>query len=155
MLVDKYGTPDMVHNRDRIGVHLARPPGRPAVLDEFARAGVTSIEDILEPFENRLYFGCEADDPLIGVGYGLNFEGRKAALRPIIGSDVSHWDAPVMNQVIVEAYELLEHGLISPEQFKEFTFTNPVRLHGGANPSFFDGTAVESQASEVLTATGA
>ena len=110
-LVDKYGTPDMVRQRERIGAHLSRPPGRPAELDEFARAGVTSLEDILEPFENRLFFGCEADDPLIGVGYGLNFEGREAALRPIIGSDVSHWDAPVMNQVIVEAYELLERGL--------------------------------------------
>jgi predicted TIM-barrel fold metal-dependent hydrolase len=154
-LVDKYGSPDMVRQRDRIGAHLSRPPGRPAELDEFARAGVTSIEDILEPFENRLFFGCEADDPLIGVGYGLNFEGREAALRPIIGSDVSHWDAPVMNQVIVEAYELLERGLVSPEQFKEFTFTNPVLLHGGANPSFFAGTAVESAASEVLTSSSA
>jgi Amidohydrolase len=154
-LVDKYGAPDMVRNRDRIGAHLSRPPGRPAELDEFAQAGITSIEDILEPFENRLYFGCEADDPLIGVGYGLNFEGRKAALRPIIGSDVSHWDAPIMNRVIVEAYELLEHGLISPEQFKEFTFTNPVRLHGGANPSFFEGTAIASQARDVLDAGGA
>jgi hypothetical protein len=145
----------MVRQRDRIGAHLSRPPGRPAELDEFARAGVTSIEDILEPFENRLFFGCEADDPLIGVGYGLKFEGREAALRPIIGSDVSHWDAPVMDEVIMEAYELLERGLVTPEQFKEFTFTNPVLLHGGANPSFFVGTAVESAASEVLTAADA
>jgi len=151
-LVDKYGTPDMVRQRDRLGAHLSREPGRPAVLDEFAQAGITSVEDILEPFENRLSFGCEADDPLIGVGYGLNFEGRRAALRPIIGSDVSHWDAPVMNQVIVEAYELLEHGLLSPEQFKEFTFTNPIRLHGGANPGFFEGTVIESEAREVLGA---
>jgi hypothetical protein len=30
-----------------------------------------------------------------------------------------------------------------------------VLLHGGANPSFFAGTAVETAASEVLTATGA
>jgi predicted TIM-barrel fold metal-dependent hydrolase len=154
-LVDKYGTPDMVRQRDRIGAHLSRAPGRPAELDEFARAGVTSIEDILEPFESRLFFGCEADDPLIGVGYGLNFGGREAALRPIIGSDVSHWDAPVMDEVIMEAYELLERGLVTPEQFKEFTFTNPVLLHGGANPSFFVGTAVESAASEVLTAADA
>jgi hypothetical protein len=153
-LVDKYGTPDMARNRDRLGAHLSRTPGRPAVLDEFARAGITSIEAILEPFEDRLFFGCEADDPLIGVGYGLNFEGREAALRPIIGSDVSHWDAPIMNQVIVEAYELLEHGLLSPEQFKEFTFTNPIRLHGGANPSFFEGTVIESEAREILGTAG-
>jgi predicted TIM-barrel fold metal-dependent hydrolase len=152
-LVEKYGTPDMVRNRDRISENLSRRPGRPAQLDEFARADITSIEDILEPFENRLFFGCEADDPLIGVGHGLKFGGREVALRPIIGSDVSHWDAPVMNLVIVEAYELLEHGLIGPEEFKEFTFSNPVRLHAGANPAFFDGTAVESQAREVLGTT--
>jgi hypothetical protein len=75
-------------------------------------------------------------------------------LRPIIGSDVSHWDAPIMNQVIVEAYELLEHGLLSPEQFKEFTFTNPIRLHGGANPRFFEGTVIEAEARGVLGTTG-
>ena len=140
----------MVGQRDRLAAHLSREPGRPAVLDEFAQAGITSLDDILEPFEHRLFFGCEADDPLIGVGYGLNFEGRRAALRPIIGSDVSHWDAPIMNQVIVEAYELLERGLLSPEQFKEFTFTNPIRLHGGANPGFFEGTVIETQARDVL-----
>ncbi len=132
-----------------VPISHGRRAARPSSTSSPA-AGITSIEDILEPFENRLYFGCEADDPLIGVGYGLNFEGREAALRPIIGSDVSHWDAPVMNQVIVEAYELLEYGIISPEQFREFTFTNPVRLHGGANPSFFEGTAVASEAREVL-----
>jgi len=149
-LVDKYGSPDMLADRDDIRQHLARPAGRPEVLDEFAAAGISSIDDLLEPFENRLFFGCEADDPLIGIGYGLNFEGRRASMQPIIGTDVSHWDAPVMNEVMVEAYELVEHGLLDIEQFKGFVFANPVRMHGGANPAFFDGTAVEAEARAVL-----
>ena len=68
----------------------------------------------------------------------------------MLGSDVSHWDAPVMSAVMVEAYELLEHGLLDADQFRDFTFTNAVRMHGGANPSFFAGTAVEAEAAAVL-----
>ena len=132
---------------------LSRRPGRPAELDEFAAAGITSVEDVLEPFEQRLFFGCEADDPLVGLAFGLDLEGTPATLRPILGSDVSHWDAPVMGDVVVEAYELLEHGTLTPEQFRAFTFENPVRLHGGANPRFFDGTPVASDAAAVLGGT--
>jgi predicted TIM-barrel fold metal-dependent hydrolase len=149
-LVEQYGDADMKANLDRIGEHLARRPGRPEQLDEFAAAGITSIEDILEPFENRLFFGCEADDPLVGFAYGLDFEGTPARLRPILGSDVSHWDAPIMGDVMVEAYELMEHGILDAEQFKAFTFDNPVRLHGGANPAFFEGTSVATEAAAVL-----
>jgi hypothetical protein len=68
----------------------------------------------------------------------------------MLGSDVSHWDAPVMSNVMVEAYELLEHGSVTPEEFEQFTFTNPVRLHAGANPRFFEGTACEREAAAAL-----
>jgi predicted TIM-barrel fold metal-dependent hydrolase len=151
-LVGRYGDDQMKANLDRIGEYLGRRPGRPQQLDEFADAGVTSVEDILEPFENRLFFGCEADDPLVGFTFGLDLEGTPATLRPILGSDVSHWDAPVMGDVMVEAYELMEHGVLTPEQFKAFTFDNPVLLHGGANPDFFVGTPVERQAGALLDA---
>ncbi len=108
------------------------------------------MEDILEPFESRMFFGCEADDPLVGLAFGLDLEGTPARLRPMLGSDVSHWDAPVMSDVMVEAYELLEHGVVDAEQFRDFTFTNPVLMHGGANPDFFAGTSVEAEAAAVL-----
>jgi predicted TIM-barrel fold metal-dependent hydrolase len=149
-LVERYGSSDMTNSLSELGEHLSRRPGRPAVLDEFTAAGVTSVEDIVEPFETRLYFGCEADDPLISFGFHLNFEGRQVALRPMLGSDVSHWDAPVMSNVMVEAYELLERGSVTAEQFEQFTFTNPVRLHAGANPRFFEGTVCEQAAASVL-----
>jgi predicted TIM-barrel fold metal-dependent hydrolase len=149
-LVDRYGDDQMRANLDRIGEYLARRPGRPAQLDEFAAAGITSVEELLEPFEQRMFFGCEADDPLVGLAFGLDLEGTPARLRPMLGSDVSHWDAPVMGDVMVEAYELLEHGLVDAEQFREFTFANAVRMHGGANPAFFEGTVVEAEAAAVL-----
>jgi predicted TIM-barrel fold metal-dependent hydrolase len=149
-LVTRYGSAEMTADLERLGEHLSRRPGRPAELDEFSAAGVTSIEDIIEPFETRLYLGCEADDPLISFGFDLNFEGRRVALQPMLGSDVSHWDAPVMGHVMVEAHELLERGSVTAEQFEKFTFTNAVRLHGGANPAFFEGTTVEQAAAEVL-----
>jgi predicted TIM-barrel fold metal-dependent hydrolase len=145
-LVQRYGSPDMIAKLGELDEHLSRRPGRPAMLDEFAAAAVSSVEDIIKPFETRLYFGCEADDPLISFGFHLNFEGREVTLRPMLGSDVSHWDAPVMSNVMVEAYELVERGSVTPEQFEQFTFTNPVRLHTGANPRFFEGTVCEREA---------
>ena len=42
----------------------------------------------------------------------------------------------------------LGHAVI--DQFRDFTFTNAVRLWGTQNPDFFKGTAVARQAAEVL-----
>jgi predicted TIM-barrel fold metal-dependent hydrolase len=149
-LVARYGNADMTADLGRLGEHLSRRPGRPAELDDFSAAAVTTVDDIIEPFETRLYLGCEADDPLISFGFDLDFEGRPVTLQPMLGSDVSHWDAPVMDRVMVEAYELLERGSLTREQFKKFTFTNAVQLHSGADPAFFKGTACEDAAAEVL-----
>ncbi len=55
-----------------------------------------------------------------------------------------------MSNVMVEAYELLERGSLTLEEFEQFTFTNPVRLHAGANPRFFEGTACEREAAAAL-----
>jgi hypothetical protein len=38
------------------------------------------------------------------------------------------------------------------DDFRDFAFANAARFFGGANPSFFAGTAVEATAAEVLTA---
>ena len=34
--------------------------------------------------------------------------------------------------------------------FRDFTFANAVRLHGGMNPEFFEGTVVEDEARAIL-----
>ena len=45
--------------------------------------------------------------------------------------------------VLVEAREAVEHGLMSEADFRAFTFENTVRLHAGMNRAFFDGTDVQ------------
>jgi predicted TIM-barrel fold metal-dependent hydrolase len=149
-LVEKYGTSDVVDNAGRIAQWLARRPGRPAQLDEFAAAGVISAEEIITPFAERSFFGCEADDPLMPLAFRLRIAGEPVGLRPMLGTDVSHWDAPVMNMVLPEAYEAVDDGRLGHDEFEAFVFSNVVRLHGGMNPSFFVDTPCEDQAAYVL-----
>jgi predicted TIM-barrel fold metal-dependent hydrolase len=149
-LLRQYGSDEMVASAGRIEQFLSRQPGRPAQLDEFAAAGLSTVEDIIVPFAERSFFGCEADDPLMPLAFGLHVAHTDVTLRPVLGTDVSHWDAPVMNQVLPEAYEALEDGRVDAEQFEAFTFSNAVRLHGGVNASFFDGTACEKEARKLL-----
>lgn len=149
-LVGQYGTEEMVANADRLRDWLDRRPGRPAQIDEFAAAGVTAAEDIIGPLSERSYFGCEADDPLVPFAFQLRVAHQDVGLRPMLGTDVAHWDAPVMDLVLPEAFEAVEEGRMSADQMEAFVFTNAVRLHGGVNPSFFDGTACDSQARAVL-----
>jgi hypothetical protein len=42
--------------------------------------------------------------------------------------------------------------LITETDFRDFVFTNPVRLWAANNPNFFKGTAVEKQTSTILAA---
>ena len=46
--------------------------------------------------------------------------------------------------------ELVEHGLLTDDDFRDFMFTNAVRFWGEVNPDFFKATVVEKQAAEVL-----
>ena len=47
-----------------------------------------------------------------------------------------------MREVLEEAYELVDHELLSEADFRDFTFGNVTRLYGSMNPDFFEGTAV-------------
>ena len=68
----------------------------------------------------------------------------------MFGSDIGHFDVSNMAHVLPEAHELVEDGLINDADFREFTFTNPVRFYAEANPSFFNGTRVEKAVGELL-----
>ena len=57
-----------------------------------------------------------------------------------------------MREVLEEAYELVEDGLINEDDFRDFTFTNPVMLHARGNPNFFKGTVVEDSVDKLLKA---
>ena len=74
-------------------------------------------------------------------------------LSAMFGSDIGHFDVPDMLSVLPAAWSLVEKGLMTEEEFGDYCFRNVIRLHGTMNPAFFDGTAVESAARVVLTAT--
>jgi hypothetical protein len=57
--------------------------------------------------------------------------------------------------VLPEAWELVDDGLITTDDFRDFTFANAVRMFGTGNPKFFEGTAVAKAAAAVLADTKA
>jgi predicted TIM-barrel fold metal-dependent hydrolase len=136
-------SPDVVRPR----VSLEELTNREEVLDDFAAVGVHSKEEAAAEFARNFYFGCESDDPMTALAFDPRL-GPK--LKPLFSSDISHFDVTDMTEVLEEAYELVEHGLIDMHAFREFTFSNTVDLHAGVNPDFFKGTAVESAAKEEL-----
>ena len=53
------------------------------------------------------------------------------------------------SEVLEEAWELVEHGLVGEDDFRQFVFANPVRLHTALNPDFFNGTVVEDTLAKI------
>ncbi len=118
----------------------------PYPLDEFAACGIDSAEDLRERFVPSFYFGCEADDPLNALAFDTRINPQGARLHAIFGSDIGHWDVADASEVVEEAYESVERGNLSKQDFRAFVFENPVRFWTALNPGFFDGTAIESAA---------
>jgi predicted TIM-barrel fold metal-dependent hydrolase len=128
---------------------LGQSDNPPDSVDDFRDCGVTSPADIAAQFD-RFFFGCEADDATISWAFADRVNPLGVTLQPMLGSDIGHWDVTDMREVIPEAFELVEHELLSRAQFREFACDNAIRLHGGMNPRFFDGTRVEKYARRVL-----
>ena len=122
----------------------------PDILDDFAAASITSLEDLHDRFIPNFYFGCEADDSMTAAAFKRDWYPMKPRFNAMFGSDIGHWDATDMTEVLEEAYEMVEHGLISESDFRDFTFVNPVSLHAGMNPNFFKGTVVEKEVEALL-----
>ncbi len=121
-------------------------------IDDFAACGVKNKRELREEFAKNFYFGCEADDPMTMTA----FEPRLGKpLKAVFSSDIAHWDVPDVLDVVPEVYEMLEHGLLDEKAFRDFVFGNVVRLHGGMNPNFFDGTVVQDAARAELAGAGA
>jgi len=122
----------------------------PPQLDEWAACGIESAEDIRDLFVPRFYFGCEADDPAVAWAFDRRTNPMGVQLRAMFSSDMGHWDVPDMTEVLGEAHELVERGLIGEDDFRDFVFTNPVRFYTSVNPDFFVGTRVEAEAAKVV-----
>jgi hypothetical protein len=71
-------------------------------------------------------------------------------MRPVFSSDFTHFDVPDFEDVIPEAFEMVEKGFVTEQDFREFTFSNAANLHTRTNPDFFKGTAIEAAVAEEL-----
>lgn len=129
--------------------------GAPAQLDDFAAARITTAEELIDLFVPRFWFGCEADDLTNALAFDTARTPHGSRLNAMLGSDIGHWDVPVMAEVLGEAWDLVEHGAMAREDFRDFSCDNAVRLFTHANPSFFEGTAVEAHARAVTAAPAA
>jgi predicted TIM-barrel fold metal-dependent hydrolase len=126
-------------------------PEDAALLDEFALCGIEKAEDIYDLFVPRFFSGCEADDPMTTTAYNTKANPFGARINAMFGSDISHWDVPDMTDVLPEAWEMVEHGLITDDDFRDFVFGAPVRFYTRTIPRFFAGTRVEDAVAAALT----
>lgn len=148
-LLDEYGPASFRERRERLPEALALlsdPDEDRGGVDEFSRLPVDSPEQIAAVFSERFAFGCEADDPLNALAFAGRLAPAGARLRAIFSSDIGHWDVPEMERVLPEAFELVERGLLDERDFRDFTFAYPLAHWRAANPKFFDGTRLESEA---------
>ena len=122
-----------------------------AFLDDFARCEIRRPEDIRDLFIPRFFFGCEADDPTNAIAFNPKLWPMGARINAMFSSDIGHWDVPDMTKVLEEAYELVEEGNMTPEDFRDFTLANPVRFFAGVNPDFFKGTVVEASVERLIS----
>ena len=156
-LFDRYASPMLDKRRDNLGDMMrVFGPDQPdrSRLDDFAAAGISEAADIAERFIPNFFFGCEADDRINAWAFNTKVNPFGAKLNAVFSSDIGHWDVPDMTEVLEEAWELVEHDMISEEDFKDFVFTNPVKLLAGTNPNFFDGTTVQDAVESSLSRTG-
>jgi predicted TIM-barrel fold metal-dependent hydrolase len=151
--VEKYGYREIAAELDKRGGWPAREEdsvdGGVAAHDDYAACNISKKQDWIDLYATPYFFGCESDDRLNAVAFSkINPFG--ARINAIFSSDIGHFDVPDMLMPVPEAYELVEDGLLSEGDFRDFTFANAVRLWGTQNPSFFNGTRIAKQAAEVL-----
>ena len=139
-LIERYGRDEV---RARVGdldaaLHmLSETDEDPGQLDEFALSGFHDPGDIRATFARQCFFGCEADDPTWALAFAPEYHGTR--LGAMFASDLGHWDVPDATRVLPEAFELVENGLVSTDNFRSFAYENALALWG---PKMFANTVV-------------
>jgi len=151
-LVGKYGYGDIAAELDRrdgwpLKEEDAMTGGVP--LDDYHFCKISQKQDWIDLFATPYYFGCEADDRLNAVAFG-KLMPLGARINALFSSDIGHFDVVDMRDPLPEAYELVEAGHITEDDFSDFVFGNAVRLWGTQNPRFFEGTRVAREAAALL-----
>jgi predicted TIM-barrel fold metal-dependent hydrolase len=148
-LMSNYGDTKVQANLDQIRPMYGRDQKRPPV-DDFAALQIDRAEELRDLFVPHFYFGCEADDPMNAAAFNTTVNPYQARFRPVLSSDIGHWDVVDMQDVLEDAYELVEGALITEADLRDFLFTNPARMFGELNPDFFAGTSCESEVAKLL-----
>ncbi len=153
-LVDQYGYADISAELDRrdgwpLKEEDSLTGGVP--LDDYHFCKISQKQDWIDLFATPYYFGCEADDRMNAVAFGKMMP-LGARINALFSSDIGHFDVVDMRDPLPEAYELVEDGHITEDDFSDFVFGNAVRLWGTQNPRFFEGTRVAKEAAAVLKA---
>jgi hypothetical protein len=137
---------------ERSGLLWGTPDEKPEDHDEFAPCRITKKEDIRDLFVPKFFFGCEGDDRLTALAFDQRKMPFRSRLNALYSSDLGHFDLPDMRDAAAEAYELVEHELITDDDFRDFVFTNPVHFFTALNRDFFKGTRVEDAANKLIAA---
>jgi len=146
-LFEQHGGPLLSRYAERIGRDqgsMLNPPEDRARVDDFAATGAEDAQAFAKQFVDGFYFGCEGEDRATVMAFDRRLNHFGHQLNAIFSSDLGHWDVPEMARVMEQTCELVEDGILSPEDFRKFTFTNVARMYTSMNPDFFKGTAVES-----------
>lgn len=146
-MFEQHGGPILSLYAARIGRDeglMLNPPEDRARVDDFAATGAESAEEFARQFVDGFYFGCEGEDRATVMAFDRRLNHFGHQLNAVFSSDLGHWDVPEMAHVLDETYELVEHELLSPDDFRRFTFSNVARMYTSLNPDFFKDTAVAS-----------
>lgn len=127
------------------GDYQLQHPENEAGIDDFALADIQRVEDIRDRYIPNFYFGSEADDRTIGYAFNTKVTPLNAQVNMIYSSDAGHWDVPEINTVLADSWQLVEEGIISAANFRQFVFQGPYDFYTANNPDFFKGTAVEDK----------
>ena len=90
----------------------------PSQVDDWHRVGMESVDEMDDLFVKPFYFGCEADDPMNAWAFNSKVNPRGARLKAVFSSDIGHWDVPDMRGVVEEAYEMVEHELMTDDELR-------------------------------------
>jgi predicted TIM-barrel fold metal-dependent hydrolase len=155
-LAQEYGDAAMIEAlRDPATIVETAAPASAATgcigdLDDFSACQIEKPEDLSRLFADRFYFGCESEDRMNAWGFAEHCNPFRVRLNAMFGSDIGHFDVMEMEGVLPGAYALVEDGLMTATDFRDFAFANAVRFWGETNPDFFEGTVVANEATAVL-----
>jgi len=125
-----------------------RQPQAPGTTDEFALAGIESIEDIRDRYVPNFFFGSEADDGTVAYAFNDKVNPLGTKVNAFWASDSGHWDVPDLTEVLAQTWDHVEQGRITEQDFHDLVFANPHKFYTDVNPNFFKGTAVEAKLSK-------